>query len=147
MSEQCGREFDGALLSGYLDGALTQADEQRARIHLEDCDTCRAQVEQMRRFREVIMSTEFAVPPDDQWSGRPRSAASRLSLGAGWIIVAVWALALGGYAAWELWTSDESLVGKLIVFGGWIGFGLLFLGVLIDRLKAMKTDRYREVEK
>lgn len=46
-----------------------------------------------------------------------------------------------------MWTSDEPLVGKLVVFGGWTGFGLLFLGVLLDRLKAMKTDRYREVEK
>ena len=46
-----------------------------------------------------------------------------------------------------MWTSDEPLAGKLIVFGGWTGFGLLFLGVLLDRLKAMKTDRYREVEK
>ena len=115
MPEQCGRGFEGALLSGYLDGALTQADEQRVRVHLEDCGTCRAQVEQMRRFREVIMSTKFDVPPDDQWSEQPRSTASRLSFGAGWTIVAVWALALGGYAAWELWTSDEPLAGKLVV--------------------------------
>ena len=147
MPEPCGRTFDGALLSGFLDDALTQADEQRVRVHLEDCETCRVQVEQMRRFREVIMSTQFEVPPDDQWSEQPRSAASRLSFGAGWTIVAVWALALVGYAAWELWTSDEPLVGKLIVFGGWTGLGLLFLGVLLDRLKALKADRYREVEK
>ena len=93
------------------------------------------------------MSTEFDVPSEEQWSERPRSTASRMSLGAGWIIVVVWALALSGYAAWELWTSDEPPVGKLIVIGGWTGFGLLFLGVLLDRLKAMQTDRYREVEK
>ena len=43
MPEPCGRTFDGALLSGFLDGALTQADEQRVRVHLEDCETCRAQ--------------------------------------------------------------------------------------------------------
>ena len=36
MSEQCGCGFDPALLSGYLDGALTQADEQRVCILLED---------------------------------------------------------------------------------------------------------------
>lgn len=93
------------------------------------------------------MGTEFDVPPDDQWSEQPRSNASRLSFGAGWIVLVVWALALGGYTAWELWTSDEPLAGKLIVFGGWTGFGLLLLGVLLDRLKAMRTDRYREVEK
>ncbi len=147
MSETCGRSFDGALLSGWLDGALTQADEQRVRIHLEDCATCRAHVEQMRQWREVTMSTEFHVPPDDQWSERPRSAASRLSLGTGWLVVIVWALALATYGAWELWTSDETAVEKVLVFGGWTGFGLLLVGVLLDRLKAMKTDRYREVQK
>ena len=147
MPEPCGRSFDAALLSGWLDGALTQADEQRVRIHLEDCSRCREQVEQMRQLREVTMSTEFRVPPDDQWSEQPRTAASRLSLGTGWTIVIVWALALGAYGAWELWTSDEALVAKLLVFAGWTGFGLLFVGVLLDRLKARKTDRYREVEK
>ena len=45
MPEHCGRTFDDALLSGYLDHALTQADEQRVRIHLEDCATCRMQME------------------------------------------------------------------------------------------------------
>ena len=147
MPEPCGRSFDAALLSGWLDGALTQADEQRVRIHLEDCSSCRTQVERMRQLREVTMSTQFSVPPDDQWSERPRTAGSRLSLGTGWIIVIVWGLALGAYGAWELWTSDEALVAKLLAFGAWTGFGLLFLGVLLDRLKALKSDRYREVEK
>lgn len=147
MAEPCGRSFDAALLSGWLDGALTQGDEQRVRIHLEDCECCRTQVERMRQLREVTMSTEFRVPPDDQWSERPRTAGSRLSLGTGWTIVIVWALALAGYGAWGLWTSDEGLVEKLLVFGGWTGFGLLFVGVLLDRLKVMKTDRYREVQK
>lgn len=147
MPEPCGRSFDGALLSGFLDGALRQAEEQRVRLHLEECGTCRGEMERMRELREVAMSAEFNVPPDDQWSEKARSGGSRLSLGLGWIIVIVWAVAFTGYAAWELWTSDEPLVGKLIVFGGWTGFGLLLLGVLLDRLKAMKTDRYREVEK
>jgi len=31
--------------------------------------------------------------------------------------------------------------------GGVSGFALLFLGVLLDRLKAIKTDRYLEVQK
>lgn len=147
MPEKCVRSFDETLLSGFVDGVLTQADEQRVRLHLEDCGTCRAQVEEIRQLREVTMSAEFNVPPDDQWSERARTGGSRLSIGAGWIIVIVWAVAFGGYAAWELWMSDEPLLGKLIVFGGWTGFGLLLLGVLLDRLKAMKTDRYREVEK
>ena len=147
MPERCGRNFDEALLTGYLDRVLTQSDEQRVRVHLEDCATCRAAVDDMKRLREVTMSTEFDVPTDDQWSELPRSGASRLSLSVGWAIVVVWLVALTGYSAWELATSDEPLMGKLIIFGGWTGFGLLLLGVGLDRLKAMKTDQYREVQK
>ena len=81
MPEHCGRTFDDALLSGYLDHALTQADEQRVRIHLEDCATCRMQMAQLAQLREVTMSTEFNVPSDDQWSGgasrSPESAVAR----------------------------------------------------------------------
>ena len=33
MPEPCGRAFDEALLSGYLDDALVQGDEQRVRVH------------------------------------------------------------------------------------------------------------------
>jgi hypothetical protein len=38
-------------------------------------------------------------------------------------------------------------VEGLLVFGGVAGVALLFLGVLLDRLHVLKTDRYREVRK
>ena len=53
----------------------------------------------------------------------------------------------GGYALWELWTEAEILLEQLILVGGVSGLGLLFLRVLLDRLDAMKTDRYWEVQK
>jgi hypothetical protein len=39
------------------------------------------------------------------------------------------------------------LLEQLILVGGVSGIGLLLLRVLIDRLDALKTDRYREVQK
>ena len=58
-----------------------------------------------------------------------------------------WGALLGGYALWEAWTEAEILIEQLILFGAVSGFGLLFSRVLLDRLRAMKTDRYREVHK
>ena len=147
MAEDCGRSFDESLLTGYLDGMLTQADEQRVRIHVEACGICRSALAGMVRRREVTMNTEFRMPSDDQWSERARSRASGLSMGIGWTIVVVWLVGLIGYAAWELARSDDPLVAKLLAFGAWSGFGLLLLGVAMDRLRAMRTDKYREVEK
>jgi anti-sigma factor RsiW len=147
MPERCTRTFDEALLSGYVDGELTQGDEQRVRVHVEDCAKCRTQVEEMQQVREVTMSSRFKVPADDQWSEAPRGATSRLAFGLGWTFVIVWASIVGGYALWEFWTSDGSFAGKLLAFAPMSAAVLLFLSVLIDRLKAMRTDPYRRVQK
>ena len=147
MSERCTRTFDEALLSGYVDGELTQADEQRVRVHVEDCAACRTQVEAMQQVREVTMSSRFKVPADDQWSEAPRGTASRLAFGLGWTFLIVWASIVGGYALWEFWTAGGPLGAKLLAFAPVSAAVLLFLSVLIDRIKAMRTDPYRRVQK
>jgi len=147
MPERCARTFDEALLSGYVDGELTQADEQLVRVHIEDCAACRTQVKEMQQLREVTMSSRFNVPAEDQWSEAPRGTASRLAFGLGWTFVIVWASIVGGYALWEFWRSDGPTGAKLLAFAPVSGAVLLFLSVLIDRLKAMRTDPYRRVQK
>ncbi len=146
MSE-CERAFDESLLTGYVDRQLTQADDQRVRLHLEECRTCRELVEDMLRLREVTMETRFETPPDDGWSEAPRGALSRLFAGAGWAVLAAWFVGVAGFAIGQLWSGPESLAEKLLAFGGVSGFVLLFLSVLLDRLKTWRTDPYRRVQK
>jgi len=147
VTEQCGRSFEEALLSGYVDHALTQGDDQRVRVHLEDCEVCRRTVREIRELREVTMTTHFELPPDDQWREGPRGGLSVLSRGLGWIVLLVWGVGLLGFVLGQVWNGPGSLLEKLLAFGGLLGFGLLFTSVLIDRLRAARTDRYREVER
>jgi len=143
----CGRRFAEELLSGYLDGALTQGDEQRVRLHLEDCAECRARVEEMTQLREVIMTTRFQTPDDDQWDETPRGAASRLTRSAGWLLVAAWLACMTCFVLWEVATGPQGWFEKSLVFGGLLGLALLFVSVLLDRLRVMPGDRYRGVQK
>jgi predicted anti-sigma-YlaC factor YlaD len=147
MPEACGRRFDEALLSGFVDGELTQADEQRVRVHVEDCAVCRTTVDEMSRLKEVTMSSQFRMPADDQWSEAPRGAASGLAFGVGWLLIVVYLVGVTAFGLWQFWTSDEPILGKLVAVAVPSGFVLLFLSVLIDRLKAMRTDRYRRVQR
>jgi Putative zinc-finger len=147
MPEACGRRFDEALLSGFVDRVLTQADEQSVRVHVEDCAVCRREVEEMSRLKEVTMSSQFKMPADHQWSEAPRGGTSRLAFGVGWSLIVVWLAGVTGFGLWEFWTSDGPILGKLIAVAVPSGIVLLFLSVLIDRLKAMRTDRYRRVQK
>ena len=143
----CGRSFAEDLLSGYVDEALTQGDEQRVRLHLEDCTGCARLVQDMKENREVTMTTQFKTPADDQWDERPRGLFSALSFGAGWLIIAIWVVVTASFGLWQLATGPEDLLAKLLIFSGLSAVGLLFLSVLIDRIKTLKTDRYRKVQK
>ena len=45
--------FPEELLSGYLDGALTQQEEQRVRLHLERSPEARAMLEDLAALRSA----------------------------------------------------------------------------------------------
>jgi predicted anti-sigma-YlaC factor YlaD len=147
MSEACPHSFDERLLSGHLDGELTQAEAQQVRIHMEDCESCRALFDQLKLMREASMSTPFATPDDEQWDERPQAGASRLFRGTGWFFLMAWLAASLGLALWCFITEPGDPLLKLLVFSGALGIGLLFLSVLVDRLRSAKTDRYRRVKK
>jgi len=147
MTDHCPTAFKETQISGHLDGELTQAAEQKVRIHLEDCGHCRALLDELRTMREATMSTEFSKPDDSQWDERPRSGGSLIARGAGWILAVVWAIAFATYALWQFWQGSANLVERLLVFGGLSAGALLFGLVLLDRLSSARTDPYREVEK
>ena len=93
------------------------------------------------------MSTEFHKPDDSQWDERPKTGMSLIARGTGWIVAVIWAVFLTGYALWQFWQGSANLVERILVFGGLSALVLLFTSVLLDRLRASRTDPYREVEK
>ena len=147
MTDQCPCAFDETLISGHLDGELTQAAQQKVRVHLEDCRHCRALLDDLQALRTTTMSTVFSTPGDDQWDEGPRGTASLLARGTGWIVGVLWAITFALYASWQFWQSSANIWERLFVFGGLTAVGLIFISVLIDRIKAAKSDPYAEVEK
>ncbi len=147
MPDACGRTFDEAFLSGYLDQALVQGDEQRVRVHLEDCVSCRTLLEDLTSMRDATMSSTFATPRDEEWSETPRTGASRLLRNLGWPLVTIWLVLVVGFGLWDTWRDAENLFEGVLLVGGVSGVGLLLVSAFLDRRQAMKRDRYREVRK
>jgi anti-sigma factor RsiW len=147
MADRCPTSFDETLISGHFDGELTQAAEQKVRVHLEDCEYCRTVLRELRTLREATLSTEFHAPADCQWDERPQTGLSLAARGTGWIVAIIWAVFFAGYTLWQFWQGSANLAERLLVFGGLSALALLFTSVLLDRLRAARTDPYREVEK
>ena len=147
MARNCTRSFDEELISGYLDGALPQVDAQRVRLHVEDCSACRALYEELRTLRETARTTRFSGPDEDEWPELPKTRPGRFSFSLGWVVIIAWVLVVSGLAVWRFLAAAENPLDVFLVLGFPGGILLLFVSVLIDRLKALKTDRYRGVQR
>jgi predicted anti-sigma-YlaC factor YlaD len=141
-------EFNETMLSGYLDGELTQGDQQRVRLHLESCAGCTNELGELRKFREATMNAGFRVPEDTQWDETPRGAISRLLHNSGWLIAGLWAIGIVAYLVWQWATDSESIQFEAMIgFALVLAFGLIILSALVDRVKIRKNDPYRKVQK
>lgn len=141
-------QFDQAMLSGYLDGELTQSDKQRVRLHLEDCAECTNEIDALRKLREATMDTEFQVPEDTQWDETPRGPLSRLLHNSGWLIAGLWVVGMIAYLVWQVATDSESIQFEAMIgVAFFLAFALIILSALVDRLQTRKNDPYRKVKK
>jgi anti-sigma factor RsiW len=147
-----GNGFDEALISGYLDGELTQSDRQRVALHLEDDASARRLYEQLREAREAALTTPFpAGPVDDSWDETPRSALSRVLLYLGLALltvallggVSLWLLALGAHSS----SLDGAVWIGLLPAAAALGTVSILVSVTIDRLISRRRDIYRLVKK
>ena len=146
-SAPCGRRFGEELLSGYLDGALTQRERQRVSLHLEGCPDCRRELAELGALRSAARGTAFAFPADEEWGELPRTAGSRALRLGGWTLVVVWLAVVIGSGVVELMRSAVPGWGRVAIAASVAGFALLLLSVLLDRLHDLRYDRYRKVRR
>lgn len=149
--KRSGTAFPEELLSGYLDGALTQQDEQRVRLHLERSPEARALYQELEAMRQASRTTSFPVMQDLQWSEAARTPGSALARRLGWVLVILCPLLwIGSAVALTSWENPPPTAGWLFASVAVTGLGgglLLLVSVITDRLRDARDDRYRRVLK
>ena len=144
---KCQRPFPEELLTGYMDRALTQSEEQQVRLHVESCTSCRQLIDEMSTLREAAASTPFATPAKDEWDELPKTLLSGASRSLGWLILLIWAIALVLFVGWQVATSPGAWTEKALIFGSGTGLSLLLLSAFLDRRRTLRTDRYTRVRR
>ena len=149
------------LISGYLDGELTQSDRQRVDLILEDCEQCSLAFAEMKKLRKGVGSLFFDQLTETEKSNMTKNATSGAGSNLGQFLAITGLILVYGVGAcwlsWELITDAKfadtgdakDKVPMFIRFGlptliG--GVGILFFTVLFQRLKAAKTDKYTDVQ-
>lgn len=131
-------------LMRYIDGELP-ADRVAAIEGALAVDT------ELRREYEIFrrMKADLSEMGNDM-----RTAATvwdrvnrRLTRPVGWILLLTGLTVWVAYAVYAFLTGPEAMWEKLAIGAVVIGAGMLFLSVAIDRLRDLKTDPYREIQR
>ncbi len=138
------------LISGYLDGELTQGDRQKVELILDECATCQKSLEEMKRLRQHVGGLKYRKMTmteknqlSDEVSGATSSTIGQILLLGGFVVLYGSAIFL---LLRELIGDDEAPIFVRIGLPALLlGIGVLFLTVLVQRIKASKTDPYKNV--
>lgn len=137
----------GELLSGYVDGELTQQDRQLVSLHCEQCSECRENLASLRELRERIGHSKLSELGEDKWRETMDDTTVQLTRGIGWILfIAGMVIVIGIGLFAFLFASDISIGMKLLMIAIYGGLAMLLFSVLRQRLIEYKTDKYKDVE-
>lgn len=149
------------LLSGYLDGELTQSDRQRVGLILEDCEHCAQAFTEIKQLRQKVGGISYEKMSETEKNKMSKDVASRVGSSVGQVLALVGLILVYGVGAYWLcaevimdaeFTRTGDLEDKVPLFLRiglptlFIGIGVLFFTVLFQRMKAVKTDKYKDVQ-
>jgi hypothetical protein len=135
------------MLSGYLDGELTQQQKQRVDLHLEQCEACGNNLRDLAALRERMGRARLVEDNSDRWRETMEDTTVKVSLGIGWLLVIGGLLIIAGVGLYHFVTDPSIGWGmKLMIGAPYVGMAALFVAVLRQRLVERKTDKYKNVE-
>lgn len=131
-------------LMRFLDDELPTDRQAGVEAHIGDCTECNRDFVIYRRLKGdlLAMGMENGTGPS-LWYALSR----RLFRPTGWVLIIVGATVLAAWGVYSYVTSPEELWTKLATGAVVIGFVLLLASAILDRLGALRTDRYREIQR
>ena len=117
------------------------------RVHLETCERCSARLGELRKVRSAVGGIGLERMAKEEWSSVMNDVTVRTTRTLGWLLLVGGALVLFGYIGYEVVSSEtDAPLFKVGFLAFYLGFAVLFLSVLRQRLIAHKTDKYKDVE-
>jgi predicted anti-sigma-YlaC factor YlaD len=137
----------GELLSGLVDGELTQQERQRVVLHCKQCEECRQNLAGLRALRERIGKSQLSELGEDKWRETMNESTVQATRGIGWLLFIAGILAIAGVGLYEFIVEPGMPIWlKLILVAIYGGLAVLLFSVLRQRLIERKTDKYKDVE-
>ncbi|MEA3587000.1 zf-HC2 domain-containing protein [Pseudidiomarina sp. 1APP75-27a] len=132
------------LISGALDGELTQQEQQHLQLHIAECAKCQRLYTELEGMQQQLRA---GIAPTHPLHQPPVNRAVRCWPLLGWLLLLLGVLPLLGYAGYQLLTDPQLPVWVRLAMGSMIlGAVVLFIYVARQRVMAARTDNYKKVK-
>ncbi len=136
------------LLVGLLDGELTPDEIRQINDHLTRCAACRVEYEQLRETSGKLAAITFREPTDAVLAQVWKSPFSRLVRNTSLALIIGGYAGLLGYGLFEFLTSGtKELPAKMGLAAIILGFLILLVQLIRERVRTYQTDPYKEIER
>ena len=127
----------------YIDDEMDDIEREAFVKHLETCYKCKDFLNEMSALKGVTNSMKIAELPEAVWEKYWSGIYNRLERSVAWFFFILGSLILSAYSAYKAITDPSlyNIVGLGVVFLI-IGFAILLLSVLREKMAVNKVDRY-----
>ncbi len=140
------------LMMGYLDNELDEQQKKMFTEHLDQCPDCKKELAEFTELKQLADEVALTEPTDELWQQYWKNIYNRFERMLGWICLSVAAIILliyGGFKLIEELIQDPTVdvVLKVGLVALIIGFAILFVSVLRERLYLRKKDPYKDIRR
>jgi anti-sigma factor RsiW len=131
-------------LMRFLDNELPPDRHGVVAAHIEHCTECNRDLHVFRSLKGDLNAIAMRSEPGPSlWA----AINHRLTRPLGWVLLVTGAVVMAGWSVWSYATSPELFWRKLAVGSIVIGAALLLVSALVDRVREMPSDPYRQIQR
>lgn len=130
-------------LMRYIDCEMTAEERLEFEKHLAVCDQCRNMLNEMNQMKEATDTVKIADIPEAVWERYWTGIYNRIERSVAWFLFIAGALILTLYGLFKVVTDPgvTTIVGLGVILLV-VGFAVLMLSVLREKLAVNKIDKY-----
>ena len=140
------------LTENYLDENLTPEEKNELFDILDRDVELKKEFEEQKRIKEALSVMMLKNPSREAWDGYWTELYNKLERGIAWIFISIGAIIVLTFAAIQfieklLETDKLPLLEKAGVFLLIIGFAVLIVSLLREKIFKNKHDKYKEIQR